>query len=103
MRGRQTACAFTGYRPEKLPWLEDEGDPRCADLKRRLRAAVEDACRQEMEHFLCGMARGCDFYFGELVLEGHHVGGRRALSHPGRRLAGGGAGALAASAGELRL
>ena len=69
MRGRQTACAFTGYRPQKLPWLSDERDPRCADLKRRLRAAVEDACRCEMEHFLCGMAQGCDLYFAELVLE----------------------------------
>ena len=68
MRGRQTACAFTGYRPQKLPWLSDERDPRCADLKRRLRAAVEDACRCEMEHFLCGMAQGCDLYFCEAVL-----------------------------------
>ena len=69
MRGKQSACAFTGYRPEKLPWMDDESDPRCADLKRRLRAAIEDACRAEMEHFLCGMARGCDLYFGELVLD----------------------------------
>ena len=65
MRGRQSACAFTGYRPEKLPWLEDETDLRCIDLKRRLFLAMEDACRQEMEHFLCGMARGCDLYFCE--------------------------------------
>ena len=68
VRGRQTACAFTGYRPQKLPWTE-ETDPRCLALKARLRAAIEDACRCEMEHFICGMAQGCDLYFGELVLE----------------------------------
>ena len=22
-------CAFSGHRPEKLPWREDESDPRC--------------------------------------------------------------------------
>ena len=69
MKGKQSACAFTGYRPQKLPWMEDESDPRCVDLKRRLRAAIEDACRQELDHFICGMAQGCDLYFGELVLE----------------------------------
>ena len=69
MKGRQTACAFTGYRPQKLPWQENEADPRCADLKCRLRRAIEEACREEMEHFICGMAQGCDLYFGELVLE----------------------------------
>lgn len=69
MRGRQSACAFTGYRPQKLPWRENEADPRCVALKRRLRAAIEDACRREMEHFICGMAQGCDLYFGEAVLE----------------------------------
>lgn len=69
MRGRQSACAFTGYRPQKLPWLTDERDGRCIDLKRRLREAIETACRQEMDHFICGMAQGCDLYFGELVLQ----------------------------------
>ncbi len=43
MKGKQSACAFTGYRPQKLPWMEDESDLRCVDL-------------------------GCDLYFGELVL-----------------------------------
>ena len=30
---RETTCCFTGHRPEKLPWREDEGDPRCLELK----------------------------------------------------------------------
>ena len=66
---RETTCAFTGHRPEKLPWREDEGDPRCLALKARLAAAVEEAYDKGMRHFLCGMARGADFYFCEAVLD----------------------------------
>ena len=68
------SCSFTGHRPEKLPWGEDERDPRCLDLKRRLEEAVEEAYEAGCRHFLCGMARGADFYFCEAVLalrEGH--------------------------------
>ena len=42
---RETTCCFTGHRPEKLPWREDEGDPRCLELKARLAGAVEAARR----------------------------------------------------------
>ena len=69
MRGRPCTCCFTGHRPEKLPWGTDETDPRCAALKRRLYDAVESAYDEGMRHFICGMARGCDFYFAEAVLE----------------------------------
>lgn len=69
MRGRPSSCAFTGYRPQKLPWLAREEDPRCIALKHRLWLAIEEACRSGMEHFICGMAQGCDLYFGELVVQ----------------------------------
>ena len=39
-------CAFTGHRPEKLPWGTREGDPRCEALKRQIRLAVERAARE---------------------------------------------------------
>ena len=57
-----TVC-FSGYRPEKLPWGYDECDPRCAQLKQRLRRAVCAACDDGFRHFICGMANGCDLYF----------------------------------------
>lgn len=61
-------CAFTGHRPERLPWGADEQDARCAALKallaREVRALLARGCTQ----FLCGMARGCDLYFAEAVL-----------------------------------
>ena len=63
MRGRQSACCFTGHRPNKLPWGEDERDPRCLALKARLSELLEDCYRQDYRHFICGMANGCDLYF----------------------------------------
>lgn len=68
MRGRQSACCFTGHRPGKLPWGYDERDSRCVELKRRMMAAVDAAYEEGYRHFLCGMAMGCDFYFCECVL-----------------------------------
>ena len=68
MRARQVTCSFTGHRPEKLPWGEDESDIRCAELKERLFDAVLAAYDQGYRHFLCGMARGSDFWFCEAVL-----------------------------------
>ena len=69
MSEREKTCCFTGHRPERLPWGSSEGNPRCAALKTRLRLAVEQACDRGMRHFICGMSRGCDFYFAEAVLE----------------------------------
>ena len=61
--------AFAGHRPEKLPWGSDETDERCAALKRQIKDAVANAAGEGYGTFLCGMARGCDFYFAEAVLE----------------------------------
>ncbi|MBQ9459459.1 MAG: DUF1273 family protein [Oscillospiraceae bacterium] len=68
MRGRQSACSFTGHRPAKLPWGDREEDVRCLALKARLHAAAESAILEGTEHFICGMAEGCDLYFCEIVL-----------------------------------
>lgn len=65
---REISCSFTGHRPEKLPWGEAEQDPRCLELKDKLATAVETAYEAGCRHFLCGMARGSDFYFCEAVL-----------------------------------
>lgn len=66
---REISCSFTGHRPEKLPWGEDELDPRCLEIKAKLATAVETAYEAGCRHFLCGMARGADFYFCDAVLE----------------------------------
>ena len=90
---RETTCCFTGHRPEKLPWRKDEGDPRCLELKARLAGAVEAAYEKGMRHFLCGMARGADFYCCEAAL---------ALRGAGRPLAGAGPGTVVLPGGALR-
>lgn len=69
MPRRERTCCFTGHRPEKLPWGRDETDHRCVALKERLRDAVLSAYEGGMRHFICGMARGGDLYFAEIVLE----------------------------------
>ena len=62
-------CCFTGHRPGKLPWGTDEGDPRCARLKAAILRAAEAAWEAGFRHFISGMARGCDLYFAEAVLD----------------------------------
>ena len=64
---KSTTCCFTGHRPGKLPWREDETDPRCLQLKERLRQELEKAYDKGYRHFICGMAQGCDLYFCEAV------------------------------------
>ncbi len=65
---RKVTCAFTGHRPGALPWGPDENDPRCETLKTRLDLAVEQAYQDGFRHYICGMAKGADFYFCESVI-----------------------------------
>ena len=69
MRARQASCCFSGHRPGKLPWGENENDSRCIALKHRLWDLLETAYEEGYRHFICGMARGCDLYFCELALQ----------------------------------
>lgn len=62
-------CAFTGHRPGRLPWGEDENDPRCQTLKEGLLQTVRHLSDQGVSVFLCGMARGSDTLFAEAVLQ----------------------------------
>ncbi len=66
---REQTCCFTGHRPSKLPWGENESDVRCIELKKRIATALEDAYRKGMRHFICGMALGADTYFCEAALQ----------------------------------
>ncbi len=61
-------CCFTGHRPEKLPWGGQEEHPHCVALKESLNAQLEQLYQKGYRHFICGMARGADFYFAEAVL-----------------------------------
>ena len=71
-------CAFTGHRPERLPWGQNEDDARCAALKTLLRRTVREVYDRGFHTFLCGMARGCDQYFAEAVLAARADGAQNA-------------------------
>jgi len=65
---RERSCCFTGYRPEKLPWRGNEHDPRANKLKWKIFDIVEAVYQAGISHYICGMARGADFYFCEAAL-----------------------------------
>ena len=61
-------CAFTGYRPSKMPWGYDESDARCAEFRFRLREALEYLIGQGYTDFLSGGALGFDLMAARIVL-----------------------------------
>ena len=63
------SVAFTGHRPQKLPFGFDETDPRCVDFKRRLCNSIEMMILEGYTHFISGGALGMDMYAAEAVLE----------------------------------
>lgn len=63
----EESAAFTGHRPEKLPWGWDEEDPRCVLFKERLTREIDRAYEKGARYFLCGMAEGFDLYAAEAV------------------------------------
>ena len=65
---KENTCCFSGHRPEKLPWHNNERDKRCVQLKQKLYDVVLALYFSGICHFVCGMARGSDFYFAEAVL-----------------------------------
>lgn len=64
-RGRR--CSFTGYRPQKMPFVQDEADPRFLDFKERLRNTVEMLILQDFKHFISSGAMGMDIWAAETV------------------------------------
>lgn len=65
---RRHTVAFTGHRPQKLPFGFDESDPRCVDFKCRLRNTIEMLVIEGYTHFISGGALGMDLYAAEAVL-----------------------------------
>ena len=63
-------CAFTGHRPQHLPFGMNENDERCTDLKETLKEQIINLIETEdVTHFITGMALGIDLYAAELVLD----------------------------------
>lgn len=62
-------CAFTGYRPQKMPFGYDESDPRCVEFKAHLKQTIEALIGEGYAHFLSGGAQGMDQFAAEIVVE----------------------------------
>lgn len=65
---KSATCAFTGNRPHRLPWGNDESDSKCVRVKAILREKVRSLIEQGVVFFVCGMANGADLYFAETVI-----------------------------------
>lgn len=62
-------CAFTGHRPQSLPFGFNEADERCIALKQKLRNEIINQIENNgVRHFITGMAIGVDMYAAEIVL-----------------------------------
>ena len=61
-------CAFTGHRPNKLPWRYDETDSRCVALKAVLMEQITLLVEAGVTQFLSGMAEGTDVFCAEIIL-----------------------------------
>ena len=62
-------AAFTGPRPHRFPFGENEDHPECIALKAALRCEIEALCDAGITRFLTGAAQGVDMWCGEIVLE----------------------------------
>ncbi|MEE1074515.1 MAG: SLOG family protein, partial [Acutalibacteraceae bacterium] len=63
---KEKVCAFTGHRPQNLPFGFNEADERCQTLKKLLRYAIEKLITEKgVTLFVSGMALGVDIYAAE--------------------------------------
>ena len=65
---KSATCCFTGNRPYKLPWGDDETDPRFLAVRQKLAEIVDALVDRGYSLFISGMAQGGDTYFAEAVL-----------------------------------
>lgn len=69
MPANQISCAFTGHRPHKFPWKNNEIDPRCVALKAVLAEQVGKLAAAGVTDFYSGMADGSDVWLSQIVLD----------------------------------
>lgn len=66
---KRKACAFTGHRPQTLPFGYNESDERCLLLKKEMKRQIIRLIEEEnITHFISGMALGIDMFAAEIIL-----------------------------------
>ena len=64
----ETTCAFTGHRPHKFPWKDNEDDPQCVALKATLAEQIATLAGTGVTEYFTGGADGVDCWAAEIVL-----------------------------------
>lgn len=64
----EKCCAFTGHRPKKFPWHDNEADARCVALKEVLMEQIVKLANTGYTDFFSGMAEGVDTWAALAVL-----------------------------------
>lgn len=65
---RENTCAFTGHRPHRFPWKDNEADSRCVALKSVLREQIVALSETGVTDYFTGGAEGVDCWAAEIVL-----------------------------------
>lgn len=65
---QRTSCAFTGHRPHKFPWKDNEDDPRCITLKETLTEQITALVEAGVTDYYSGGADGVDCWASLIVL-----------------------------------
>lgn len=63
-----TTCCFTGHRPEKFPFGNNEKDKRCHMIMMQMQKQIIALNRRGVYQFVTGMSRGVDFWGAEIML-----------------------------------
>lgn len=63
------SCAFTGHRPYKFPWKDNELDSRCIALKATLAKQVAMLAKAGVTDYFTGGVAGVDCWAALIVLE----------------------------------
>lgn len=64
----KVTCAFTGHRPHKFPWKNNEADSRCVALKAILEEQITMLVEAGVTDYFTGGADGVDCCAAEIVL-----------------------------------
>ena len=68
MEEKCKAVAFTGHRPETIPYIDDTDSDRYFHLEKAIWQEVHRYINAGYNTFYCGAARGADMLCGEIIL-----------------------------------
>ncbi len=74
MEDKYMAVAFTGHRPETIPYINDFNSEQYFDLQKAVWKEIQRYVNAGYSTFYCGAARGADILCGEIILAEKETG-----------------------------